>query len=427
MPNLRTSPIIAALTLLSVASWSLAQDAPARWFRVNSDNAFVRCDASATVAYPVGRVPKGTVVEVVEDRFGWARVRPNGDAFASLHAFVPAESGTIAADGRSITITLKTPLKAANFAAKEDPSRSWKEIDRLEPGTTLALVETVTVDGKSFHKVKMPSSSEAWINLAFLAAATPEEVAAATKPATSGGSLEIVTAPTPANTPAGSAASTTPAPSPSTTAVATAANEVVGVEVLEASAAPRQSAAQVARQIARAELADLESIWTNLKNAPDPPVADFNDLRDRYLMLASSSGAGSAARARANMRAEQITLQGEIQARVAELRRLQAQDLIDLEAIRQVRRLIESRSDYVAVGRLNASIVYDGRSLPLLYRVQEPGSGATVGYVIPTSDFTVGELTGQLVGVAGDIQYDESLRLNLITPRRIDVLTDARP
>ncbi|MBM4104840.1 MAG: hypothetical protein FJ257_00800 [Phycisphaerae bacterium] len=340
---------------------------------------------------------------------------------------MPAESGTIAADGRSITITLKTPLKAANFAAKEDPSRSWKEIDRLEPGTTLALVETVTVDGKSFHKVKMPSSSEAWINLAFLAAATPEEVAAATKPATSGGSLEIVTAPTPANTPAGSAASTTPAPSPSTTAVATATNEVVGVEVLEASAAPRQSAAQVARQIARAELADLESIWTNLKNAPDPPVADFNDLRDRYLMLASSSGAGSAARARANMRAEQITLQGEIQARVAELRRLQAQDLIDLEAIRQVRRLIESRSDYVAVGRLNASIVYDGRSLPLLYRVQEPGSGATVGYVIPTSDFTVGELTGQLVGVAGDIQYDESLRLNLITPRRIDVLTDARP
>lgn len=413
---------------MSVASWSIAQDAPARWFRVNSDNAFVRCDASATVAYPVGRVPRGTMVEVVEDRFGWARVRPSGDAFASLHAFVPAESGTVAADGRSITITLKTPLKAANFAAKEDPARSWKEIDRLEPGTTLALVETVTVDGTSFHKVKMPQTSEAWINLAFLAAATPEEVAAATKPATSGGSLEIVTAPTPANTSAGSAASTTPAPSPSTTAaVATTADEVVGVEVLEAPAAPRQSAAQVARQIARAELADLESIWTNLKNAPDAPVADFNDLRDRYLTLASSSGAGSAARARANMRAEQITLQGEIQARVAELRRMQAQDLIDLESIRQVRRLIESRSDYVAVGRLNASIVYDGRSLPLLYRVQEPGSGATVGYVIPTSDFTVGELTGQLVGVAGDIQYDESLRLNLITPRRIDVLTDARP
>ena len=61
MVNLRTSPIIAALTLLSVASWSFAQDAPARWFRVNSDNAFVRCDASATVAYPVGRVPKGAV------------------------------------------------------------------------------------------------------------------------------------------------------------------------------------------------------------------------------------------------------------------------------------------------------------------------------------------------------------------------------
>ena len=141
MPTSRTltisAGILAAVAFLNPGSVAQSTRTPdGRWHRVDSNNAFVRSDASATVAYPVGRVPRGTMVLVLEDRFGWAKVRPTGDAFDSLHAFVVAEHATVL-DGESVRIDVRTPLKAANFAAREDPTRSWKEIARLEPGETL--------------------------------------------------------------------------------------------------------------------------------------------------------------------------------------------------------------------------------------------------------------------------------------------------
>jgi len=97
-----------------------------------------------------------------------------------------------------------------------------------------------------------------------------------------------------------------------------------------------------------------------------------------------------------------------------------------VQAIRDVRRALEAQGDYTAVGRLNASAIYDGRRLPMLFRLQEPGEGPTIAYVVPSSAMPLGEYTGQLVGVVGRTRYDEGLRLNLITPERIEILSDSR-
>lgn len=420
---------MAFAALLAIAS-PLSAQAPAdggRWHRVNSDNAFVRSDASATVAYPVGRVPRDTLVLVVEDRFGWARVRPRGDAFGSLHAFVAAEHATVTGGDR-VVVDVRTPLKAANFAAREDPARSWKEIARLEPGATLEFVETVAAEGRSFHKVRLPESAEAWINLSFLAPATAQEIAAmqaslaaasaspaeSPEPTVVAGGLELVAprSPAPAAVSASRAAIETVPRGADEREV-----EAVGIEVLvaePAAASPRQPT-----------LDDLESAWKAFQARGDAErqLGDFTELRDRYLVLASSTSS-AAARHRATLRAEQILLQTEIQSRLLELRRMQERNLMDLQAIRDIRELMESRGDFDAVGRLNASLVYDGSRLPLLFRLQEPGEGATVAYLVPTRDFALAELTGQLVGVSGDLRYDEALRLNLITPRRVEILME---
>lgn len=417
---------ILAATTFAFSGLADAQSSGApdgRWHRVNSDNAFVRSDASATVAYPVGRVPRGTMVLVVEDRFGWAKVRPGGEAFDALHAFVVAEHATVS-DAGTVRIDVRTPLKAANFAAREDPTRSWKEVARLEPGTTLEFVETIEADGRGFHKVRMPESAEAWINLSFLKPATPDEIAtvlaANTTPSnampaaeTSSGALELVPAPAIGSV---SASRGTPADE----AAMDADRETVGIEVLvaENSTSPNS-----------AGLDDLESAWSAFQAQPetDRELGDYAELRDRYLVLASSADSSAATRLRAKLRAEQLLLQTEIQSRLTELRRLQEQNLMDLQAIREIREVMESRGDFDAVGRLNASLVYDGRRLPLLYRLQEPGEGATVAYLLPTRNFSLAELTGQLVGVSGDLRYDEALRLNIITPRRVDILVETAP
>jgi hypothetical protein len=436
MPTSRLLPTITGLLAVALTSsgFAAAQSPAAtdgRWHRIDSDNAFVRSDASATVAYPVGRVPRDTFVLVTEDRFGWAKVRPTGEAFETLHAFVAAEHATVV-DGETLRIDVRTPLKAANFAAREDPLRSWKEVGRLEPGESLEFVETIQSDGRGFHKVRMPESAEAWINLSFLKPATSEEIAAMTAassaPRTTAaanpsqsdatsppGSLELI-APAPAVVSAGrGVAMQEPAIDEDA-----ARDQPVGIEVLGAAetAAPES-----------ATLDDLETAWASFqaKNASDRALGDYAELRDRYLVLASSTDSTSATRHRAKLRAEQIRLQTEIQDRLLELRRMQERNLMDLQAIREIREVMESRGDFDAVGRLNASLVYDGRRLPLLYRLQEPGEGATVAYLLPTRDFSLAELTGQLVGVAGELRYDEALRLNIITPRRVDILMETAP
>lgn len=437
MPTPRTLPIftgiLAAAAFCCAAEHAAAQtEAPSegRWHRVDSDNAFVRSDASATVAYPVGRVPRGTMVLVVEDRFGWAKVRPTGEAFGSLHAFVSAEHATVV-DPESVRIDVRTPLKAANFAAREDPTRSWKEIGRLEPGARLEFVETIEADGRGFHKVRMPDDADAWINLSFLKPATSDEIAALLKAspvrgeaqappaATAPGSLELVPSSSPA---AGTVAAGRAIPTDvaATIAEESAGGETVGIEVLvaETSESPKP-----------AGLDDLESAWAAFQSQSEGAreLGDYAELRDRYLVLASSADSSAATRHRAKLRAEQLLLQTEIQSRLLELRRLQEKNLMDLQAIREIREVMESRGDFDAVGRLNASLVYDGRRLPLLYRLQEPGEGATVAYLLPTRDFSLAELTGQLVGVSGDLRYDEALRLNIITPRRVDILVENSP
>jgi hypothetical protein len=435
MPTSRLLPTITGMlaVALTVAGLAAAQSPAATdgtWHRIDSDNAFVRSDASATVAYPVGRVPRGTLVLVTEDRFGWAKVRPTGEAFETLHAFVTSEHATVV-DGETLRIDVRTPLKAANFAAREDPLRSWKEVGRLEPGESLEFVETIQSDGRGFHKVRMPETAEAWINLSFLKPATAEEIAAMaaassapriaetssqtqTGATTPPGSLELI-GPSPAVVAANRSLPTGPSGGEGESV-----DEAVGIEVLVAG---EPDAAE------SATLDDLESAWASFqaKDASERAPGDYSELRDRYLVLASSTDSSAAARHRAKLRAEQIRLQTEIQGRLMELKRLQEQNLMDLQAIREIREVMESRGDFDAVGRLNASLVYDGRRLPLLYRLQEPGEGATLAYLLPTRDFSLAELTGQLVGVSGDLRYDEALRLNVITPRRVDILMETSP
>ncbi len=57
-----------------------------------------------------------------------------------------------------------------------------------------------------------------------------------------------------------------------------------------------------------------------------------------------------------------------------------------------------------------------------MLRLQDPGTGRTVAYLEPDRHFDLTGMLGQLIGIMGDRAYDPALRLNLISPRRIDLL-----
>jgi hypothetical protein len=76
----------------------------------------------------------------------------------------------------------------------------------------------------------------------------------------------------------------------------------------------------------------------------------------------------------------------------------------------------------VAVGRVAASTIYDGESLPKLLRLQDASTGRTVAYLHLDEQYEAANLIGNLVGIVGERHYDGGLRLNIVTPKRIDLL-----
>lgn len=86
--------------------------------------------------------------------------------------------------------------------------------------------------------------------------------------------------------------------------------------------------------------------------------------------------------------------------------------------------IVERGRVYTIIGELQPSTVYDGDRLPLMFRVVSVGGVAprTLGYLRPTQDYPLKQMVGQVVGVIGDATLDASLKLNVITPVRVDVM-----
>ncbi|MBY0111733.1 MAG: hypothetical protein K2Y21_02840 [Phycisphaerales bacterium] len=98
----------------------------------------------------------------------------------------------------------------------------------------------------------------------------------------------------------------------------------------------------------------------------------------------------------------------------------QQQNLQVLQRVTQV----ESTRVYTMVGQLQPSTVYNGQTLPLMYRIQSVGTSVprTLGYIKPDPKFALESKLGMLVGVIGETTIDKELRLNVIDAVRVDLL-----
>ena len=100
------------------------------------------------------------------------------------------------------------------------------------------------------------------------------------------------------------------------------------------------------------------------------------------------------------------------------------QTKIDGENIDATRMAMDTRAPFDMVGRLNASVVFTGQNaMPLLFRLQDMAGGRTLAYVVPDQRYDLAAWTGLSVGVIGEVTYDESLQLNVVKPRRIDLVS----
>jgi hypothetical protein len=416
---------------------------------VTADNVYVRSAPSVQSSYPFGKLKRGDVVRVGEESFGWARVQTEGPAFAQIYGVVPADSRvTVSEDGKTLSVNAKSELRASNISTPDASlAASWKQIARLEPGATLSVVDRVDSERDAVYRVRLPAVAEGWVNMNFLRKASQAEAAKFNAPTpdevATMAAADVLTqdvqpaAAAPVDGATTTAATDSAAPDITggnvapidATGTATTTEVIVtgGAAAVQASEpapppAPVKTPEQIAFERRRSTMADLEGLYSSVRGQTKAE-AELHALRGRYIELAIVAAGDPEIVSKANGRAEQLRLEIEVQSRIIELERMKARIEGERDSIASVARAIEARSEYTVVGILNASLVYDGERLPLLYRIQDPSTGQTVAYVAPGPGFQLSTMLGNLLGIRGEKSYDEALRVDVVAPKTVDILT----
>jgi hypothetical protein len=365
-------------------------------------------------------------VRVVEEQVGWVRVATDGEAFEGWYGFVQAGPGvTKSADGSKLQIASRAQVNAPNAEGGFEPDNSWKAIGFLAAGDELALLDEVAGKRDTYYRVVLDGRTSGWI----AASAITREGGAVTTPATAPTPAPATTEPAPApvatdgaaEAPAAAESVTDTEVPPTNTDPTTEGKPATEPPAAEAPATQEEARAQAVEQVKRVRFSDIDIIWKRIAKAP-VETAELEQLRERFLALVEAEATPRGERTLANARAEQIALRIEVQKSLLEIAALRNRKNADSKGVADLELAMRTRQPYDVVGRINASAVFNGERLPLLYRLQDPGTGQTIAYIVPGPGFDLSSMLGLLIGVKGPMRYDDSLRLNTVTPASIDVL-----
>lgn len=397
---------------------------------INSDDTLVRCAPSIDGGYAFGRLAKGANVRVVEEQAGWVRVAMTGPSFDGWCGYVQATpTVTLSADGKTLKANGRAQVNAPNAEALFAIERSWKPIAFLGAGDEATVVSTENSNGTTWYRVALTEKASGWINagaVANLAASTGTPNTSEPKPAPQ----PTTTAPTDGTTTTTTDAATTtdgttttdtttPQVDPDTGEVLTVTPKVT--DPAEAAKADEAARTKAVEQVKRVRFSDIDAAWTRVAKEP-VESSELTELRARFLAFADDAQTLPGDATAARRRADQIGLRIEVQNSMREVAALRNKSKAQIDGVADLELAMMARQPFDAVGRLNASTVYNGDRLPLLYRLQDIGSGQTLAYIVPGPTFDLSSMLGLVVGVKGPTRYDESLRLNTIKPNRIDVL-----
>lgn len=446
----------AAIVALAGAASAQVKDVTPYSVVVTADRAPLRADA-AEVFYRVAEAEKGAVLRVDGEQGNWLRVSypKNGSVF------VLAQDGTLDAAAGTVRLNSPTRLRAPNSVA--GIASSWKtaHVAPLAAGTTLKHLETMKGDDGAVlgYRVQAPDVARAFVAGNLVRKATEAEAAgigAGTPAPTPTGTP----APTPTTTPAATPAAT---PTPGTTPAATnlaepikaggsapvvieqqaptnsqttgsgvsAGTNTSAVTPVTPGAQPTgQTTGQASGQAAaNADPLSPEALDARFReiNAADPLTADYTTLIEQFEQAIAKMGNTPIEQRRQKQmetRLDILRLRKNYQDTVKRINEAKAPlTAANATVMGQVSENARTRI-YNVVGVLQPSSVYNGKNLPLMYRIQSVGgtSPRTLGYLKPDPALGLDGKLGRLIGVIGETNLDPGLRLQIVTPVRIDML-----
>ena len=399
--------ILVVLGVLCSAGAAFAQmiDTPDAVVTVTAEHAEVRCGWGSDGWYAVGRVPRGASL-VTDGREGdWLRVRyPDGQGFGVL-----LRGDDVTVDQAAGTATLNKPARPI-FMNRTDPlSGSWMKMtgDPFPAGRVFEVVETIGGD-VAMVLVTAPDRVRGYVLASDVSAGAPAQPSDQA-PADEAPADDAAVDADNAAAGAGEPATETPAEAPAETPADTAAGENNDDNEPEA----------------RSPLTPAELMLAYDAVVREPAAdAELEPLLDEFRFTLAQGGLDAQDSARLRSRLELLEIRRDLQSDLravvtASERASRERDAID--------RLVvdwQSRPEYAAVGRLMASALYDGRRLPLMYRLQSLDGlgGRTIAYILPDDALDLNAKLGAVVGVVGEPRRDRTIRVRLIDPTAVDVL-----
>lgn len=398
----------------------------------------------------IGTLKQGDVVLVKSvNTFGWAAIAPPPGltGFVARQDVVDGDlAGTVRAIGRVPVL----------YPISEDPAQCFRK-SRVEPDTVMRVLgEVPTADSTMFLRVEMPEQVDVYVLAQFVRKATDDEVAAwkkrveeeqkakaAAKPAELAAappkaapktepkvepkiepeSKPVVEPAVKATPPAAEAASSEPP----------AASEPPKVEpkqpdtqpMIEIEPMPRavqEPVAPVEQPEERivATLPNLEQLYTELTIKPILE-AEIEPLLKAYEGFAASTekpGEQRVAEIRITLlkiRLDQQTAMRKLKAATAA-----ASEPVTTPTV-EIYRDEHDQRVFTAKGLMTSSNVFDGRRLPLLYRIQDVITGRTIAYlrVEPKDRIEAERLLHVIVGVIGETVHDPGLRIDVVNVKRL--------
>lgn len=435
-----------ALLVIAPAARAQVQAVTPYYAVVIAEDAMLRCDAREA-AYPVARLTKGQVLRVDGEGTNWARVAYPPTAAA----LIPADSFQLDANGRSGTVTRSVRVKAFNMTT--GVRGSWKDASDapVAPGAKLTVIDPApaTDSRGTWYKVGAPETARGYVQVNQLRRATQDEVNSAlanqaVTPADQGRSPETA-APGTGQTPPGTTGQPAPTGRDLTQPMVPPTPRSGEQPVVQPPASPDAAgtpsgagdagAPAVAPievrpvEIPPSPYEKLEAAFEAVRKQP-PEQAEYTELMaelQKAIDDLDDSPQSQVIRPRLQHRLEYLRLLADIREQQRKLAEAQSGLRQNDELIRKRLEELDRVRQYTIVGRLSASTLYDGKRLPLMYRLQSVGgtSPRTLAYIKPDPKLGIDRKLGQVVGVVGDSTIDPALRLNIITPLRVDTLEAA--
>lgn len=407
----------AAVAAISCSSYGQIQPVTTFYAVVTADDTPLRC-GDKEVLYPVARLAKGTLLRVDGQGQGWLRVvYPAG-----VVACVGADSVQIDPDGKTATLSKESRLKAFNIT--NGYKGSWNTIleTALPAGTKLTLAESEPVNdgrGNAGYKIVPPEMARAYIQEGATGRATQAQIdahlaAMAPKASENAKPADTKTASKP--DPVQPDPSKAPKPD-ETTRTADSTKQ-----------APKTDTPPVP-VVSKSPYERLEAAFEAVRRQP-PESAEYTALIGEFksaIAKMSETGPEAGTRRRLDQRLKFLELQMDVQTAARAAAERNAQLNAEEKALADRMKDVESTRQYTIVGRLSASTIYDGKRLPLMFRIMAVGgqSSRTLAYLKPDEKFKLETKLGQVVGVLGESRMDQVLKSNVITPLRVDTLEAA--